>query len=421
MATLFGFMKRLYLVANPPTATKNEDAVRFGILGAANIAPAALITPAKSHPDVIVAAVAARDPKKAETFAKKYGIPIVHKTYDDLIADPSIDCIYNPLPNGLHYEWTMKALKAGKHVLLEKPSVSNAQEARSLFRNPLIQGPNAPVLLEAFHYRFHPLWPTFMAMFKKEDVEEVIVTNSLFAGMFAKDDIRFNYNLSGGTLMDFGAYAVSAVRGVFGKEPSKITSASYRAMPAGFDDKCDEAIFAEYEFAKGAIARISADLAARGGYWFPSLTKNWPSFKNSLPKLEVKLRPQTELVDDGLQKSTQKSFTVHNYMGPFLYHRIDIITTTQLTMLEERKIVKTDSNTEYKKVYNWPTGNERPKGEEWWTTYRFQLEEFVNKVKKREGSGIWVEHEESIRQMETIDKTYEKAGLPTRPTSKALE
>ncbi|KAF2643465.1 oxidoreductase domain-containing protein [Massarina eburnea CBS 473.64] len=423
MSALFSYLKRTYTIFNPPIATKNEDALRIGILGAANIAPAALVTPAKSHPDVIVAAVAARDPKKAEAFAKKYEIPIVHKTYDELIADPSIDCIYNPLPNGLHYEWTLKALKAGKHVLLEKPSVSNAREARSLFRHPLIQGPNAPVLLEAFHYRFHPMWSTFLSMFKSEDVETVVATNSLVAGIFPKDDIRFNYDLSGGTLMDFGAYAVSSVRGVFGKEPIGVKTASCRPMPKEFDDKCDEAIFAEYEFGNGASAKISADLQAKGGYPFPALTQNWPSFKNFLPTIEVKLRPQTESADGGLEKSIQKSFTVYNYMGPFLYHRIDIVTTTQLKKSTDGKVVKTDTNTEYKKVYKWPAEREAEGriGEEWWSTYRYQLEEFVNRVKKREGSGIWVEPEDSIRQMEMIDETYEAAGLPVRPTSKALE
>jgi predicted dehydrogenase len=83
-----------------------------------------------------------------------------------LINDPSIDCIYNPLPNGLRYRWRLAALKAGKHVL-EKPSASNAEEARALFNHPLLQAPNSPVVVEANHYRFHPAWHLFNSQFNK--------------------------------------------------------------------------------------------------------------------------------------------------------------------------------------------------------------------------------------------------------------
>lgn len=338
----------------------------------------------------------------------------------DLVADPSIDCIYNPLPNGLHYEWTIKALRAGKHVLLEKPSTSNAEEAKSLFRHPLLSKPGAPVLLEAFHYRFHPVWQTFLTLFNANDVEHVEVKNALAAGIFPKDDIRFNYPLSGGTLMDFGAYAVSSVRSTFAAEPSAIKSAHYRPMPDGFDQKCDEAIFAEYEFPNGGAASISADLRARGGYWFPALTKNWPNMRN-LPLIVVKVRAKTESTGEGLEKQTQKTITIYNYMGPHAYHRIDVLTITQIKNPQDGKVIKTDENVEYIKAYNWPTNQEGRKGEEWWSTYRYQLEAFVDRVKGRTGTGAWVEPEDSIRQMEMIDATYLKAGLPLRPTSKALE
>ena len=103
--------------------------LRFGILGAARIAPMALVRPAQRVSGAVVTAVAARDPARAQTFATKHGIPRVHTSYDELIADPDIDVIYNPLPNGLHAEWTLKAIAAGKHVLCEKPFTANAAEA----------------------------------------------------------------------------------------------------------------------------------------------------------------------------------------------------------------------------------------------------------------------------------------------------
>lgn len=406
--------------------------------------------PAKSHSEVIVAAVAARDPKKAEAFAKKHEIPIVHKSYGgtsptsyicceddniinivflrwiiysretDLIADPSLDCIYIPLPNGLHYSWTIKALKAGKHVLLEKPSVSNATEAKSLFRHPLLSQSNAPVLLEAFHYRFYPAWQLFMTLFDEQDVEHVEIRNFLLAGVFPHDDIRFRYEVSGGALMDFGAYAMSSIRSIFGAEPSSITSASYRPMPDGYDKQCDEAVFASYTFPNGGTADITADLQARGGYWFPALTRNWPRIGGFLPSLTLRLKPKEERTEDGSVRTMRKEIVFHNYMAGHLYHRIDVHTTTEWKS-SEGKVVKTEKSTEFKKAYKWETNEEGKKGEEFWATYRYQLEAFVDRVKKRKGSGVWVEGEDSIRQMELIDATYLKMGLPLRPTSEALD
>ncbi|KIN03304.1 hypothetical protein OIDMADRAFT_195891, partial [Oidiodendron maius Zn] len=133
MASVIGFVQRIWDISRPIETPKSADAVRIGLLGASTTAPLSLITPAKSHPGVVIAAVAARDFKKAEAFAKKHNIAKIHRSYQNLIDDPSIDVIYNPLPNGLHFEWAMRALRAGKHVLLEKPSVSNAAEANTLF------------------------------------------------------------------------------------------------------------------------------------------------------------------------------------------------------------------------------------------------------------------------------------------------
>ncbi|KAF2867958.1 oxidoreductase domain-containing protein [Massariosphaeria phaeospora] len=422
MFGLFYFFKRLYTIFNPPVAPKRSDALRFGILGAATVAPQSLIIPARSHPEVIVAAVAARDQKRAHAFAKKHRIPIVHKSYDDLLADPTIDCVYIPLPIGLHYEWALKAIKAGKHVLLEKPCVSNATEARSLFRHPVLNKPDAPILLEAFHQRFYPSWQTFMSLFDSEDVEEVNVKSWLFAGLLPFDDIRFNYALSGGTFMDYGAYAVSTVRSIFASEPTAIKSATYRPLPNGFDEHCDEAMFATYEFANGGTAKLSVDLQATGGYWFPALTRKWPNFRNFPPWLTVKLRAKKEGTEGRFEKWTQKSVIMNNYMVPHLWHRIDIVTNTEYRDTQEGgKLVRHEKNIEHMKAYNWLTSEKDRKCEEWWSTYRYQLEEFVNQVKRREGSGVWIDGDDSIKQMELVDKTYLLAGLPLRPTSQALE
>src|SRR5438093_3743489 len=131
-----------------------DGALRIGVLGAARITPMALLRPARQVPEATVVAVAARDPQRAYTFAAKHGIARVHPTYDALLADAEIDAIYNPLPNSLHCEWTIRALQAGKHVLCEKPIASNMAEAE---RMALVAERSGLVLAEAFHYSYHPL------------------------------------------------------------------------------------------------------------------------------------------------------------------------------------------------------------------------------------------------------------------------
>ncbi len=134
--------------------------LRFGILGAARIAPAALVKPARGHPEVTVEAVAARDVGRAVDFATRHGLPRVLPDYRSLVEDPAIDAVYIPLPNSLHAEWTLAALDAGKHVLCEKPFTSNAAEAdrwrwRPAGRGPLRTGGDGGVPLP-----LPPLGPT---------------------------------------------------------------------------------------------------------------------------------------------------------------------------------------------------------------------------------------------------------------------
>jgi predicted dehydrogenase len=128
--------------------------VRFGILGAARVAPIALIGPARQVPGVSVSAVASRDTARAEAFARKHGIPRVHLSYRQLLDDPAIDAVYVPLPNSLHYEWGIEALRAGKHVLCEKPLAANAREAGQMGE---VARETGRILAEGMHYRYHPL------------------------------------------------------------------------------------------------------------------------------------------------------------------------------------------------------------------------------------------------------------------------
>ena len=375
-----------------------------------NCSPLAVIGPAKSHPEVIIAAVAARDQAKAQAYAKKYKIPIVLSTYQALLDEPSIDAVYIPLPNGCHYEWAVKALEAGKHVLLEKPSTSNAAEAAKLFRSPLLSGPKAPVLLEAFHYRFHPAWQKLLSLVDATNILEVHSSQFVPKGITPLDDIRFQFGLAGGSLMDFGTYTVSTLRQLFGTEPEECLEASYRPMPPGYDKACDQSFTGKWRFPNGGIGSMEADLVADGRWSFPMMSE-FPTIK--LPKLTIKHR-DVAVADQNLPKDNEHSVTKNlimwNHIWPFLYHRFDVEEMHVIKSKSNGSIVRKWAEKTYLKEYIGKTGLDS------WSTYRHQLEEFVNRVRGRHGSGVWVEAEDSVKQMEMIDGAYLKAGLPIRPS-----
>ena len=178
----------------------SSSPICIGVLGAAAIVPMALTNPARSMPEVQVLAIAARDPKRAHAFARKHHIPRVHQTYSDLLSDPEIDAIYNPLPNSLHAEWTIRALRAGKHVLCEKPLASNACEAEQMARAAQQTG---LVLSEAFAYRYHPLTSRVKEIVSNGQLGTIRHIEAQFCFLLpSTNNIRFNYELAGGALMD---------------------------------------------------------------------------------------------------------------------------------------------------------------------------------------------------------------------------
>ena len=184
---------------------------RIGTLGAARIAPTALLKPARDVHGVEVMAVAARDRSKAHAFATKHAIPRVLDSYEQLIADPEIDAIYNPLPNGLHAEWTIAALEAGKHVLCEKPFTANAHEAEAVAavaaRHPEL------VLMEAFHWRYHPLAERIRGIIASGELGKVRnIETYMCIPLPLPNDIRFDIGLAGGALMDTGCCAIHQLR-----------------------------------------------------------------------------------------------------------------------------------------------------------------------------------------------------------------
>ena len=194
--------------------------VRIGVLGAAKIVPSALIRPARVVDEVEVAAVAARDPARADAFARKHSIGRSLPSYDALIADPDIDAIYNPLPNGLHAQWTLRAIAAGKHVLCEKPFTANAREAREVADAAAAAG---VVVTEAFHYRYHPLAERMRRISHDGQLGTIReIRTSMCFPLPKFSDIRYQYDLGGGAMMDAGCYALHCMRLLAPSEPQVV-------------------------------------------------------------------------------------------------------------------------------------------------------------------------------------------------------
>jgi predicted dehydrogenase len=223
------------------------------VLGAARIAPLALIKPAKDNADVVVAAVAARDGSRAREFAAKHGIARVHESYEALLADPDIDAVYNPLPNGLHGKWTRNSLDAGKHVLCEKPFTANAAEAREIAD---LAAKSDRVVMEAFHYRYHPMTLRTEQIIASGAIGKLQRVEAALCFPLPKfSDIRYSYPLAGGALMDAGCYAVHIVR-TFGGSTPEVVSAQAKLR----DPQIDRAMTAELRFAAGHTGLIRCSM-----------------------------------------------------------------------------------------------------------------------------------------------------------------
>ncbi|OBF83054.1 oxidoreductase [Mycobacterium sp. 852002-51163_SCH5372311] len=230
-----------------------EAPVRIGILGAARIAPGALIIPASESDEVVVAAIAARDVARAGAFAAKFGIARVHDTYEALVADPDLDAVYNPLPNALHGKWTRAALAAGKHVLCEKPFTANAAEAREIAE---LAAKSDRVAMEAFHYCHHPMAVRIEEIVASGELGKLKRVEAALCFPLPKfSDIRYDYALAGGATMDVGSYAVHMARRFGGSTP-EVVSAQAKLR----DPQVDRAMKAELRFADGHTGRVRCSL-----------------------------------------------------------------------------------------------------------------------------------------------------------------
>lgn len=322
------------------------EPVRIAILGAAGIAPAAIIRPAAKSPDAEIVAVAARNRDTADAFASQHGIPTVLPDYESALADDSVDAVYIPLPNSLHAPWTIRALRAGKHVLVEKPFANNHAQALEVAE---VAAGIDRVCMEAFHYRYHPLWAeTKRFLAEIGDVHRAEATFDIH--LPDRSNIRYDYELGGGALMDLGCYPLHLLRSLLGTEP-EVVDAGYRPAP---DARVDEALWAELRF---------GDVPAR---------------------LACSLLEDQEVVSATFT-GTEGTLHVEGFVKP---HEGNSITLT--TAAGERS-------------KQFPLD---------FTSYDAQLQVFVEAV--RGGGDVVTGPEDSVATMRAIDAIYEKAGLPLR-------
>jgi predicted dehydrogenase len=207
--------------------------IRWGVLGAASIALRRVIPAMQQSDWSEIAAIASRDRRKAEDAAQSLGIPKACGSYEELLADPDIEAIYNPLPNHLHVPWTLRAAEAGKHVLCEKPLSMNAAEARSL----LEARDRAQVKIgEAFMVRTHPRWLRTRELVRDGRIGELRLISGLFS-YFSRDakNVRNIREFGGGAMLDLGCYPVTLSRFVFAQEPVRVLGSLERDPETGID------------------------------------------------------------------------------------------------------------------------------------------------------------------------------------------
>ncbi|HEX6445156.1 MAG TPA: Gfo/Idh/MocA family oxidoreductase [Streptosporangiales bacterium] len=328
--------------------TMDRAAVRIGVLGAARIAPLALVRPARENPRAAVTAVAARDLARAEHFAQRHGIPEAYGDYRALLDDPDVDAVYIPLPNALHGRWALAALAAGKHVLCEKPFTANADEAQKVAAAAHGTG---LVVMEAFHYRYHPLAARMKEIVSSGELGTLRHVAARFCFPLPRfADIRYDYALAGGALMDAGCYAVHMARLLGGAEPEVVDAVAKRRTP-----EVDRAMRATLRFPAGHTGEIRCSM------WSADL-----------------LAVSARAVGD------RGELRVVNPLAPQAWHRF---------------IVRTAAN---RRSEHFPRH----------ASYAYQLDAFVRAV--RDGAAVLTPPSDSVANMAVIDSVYTAAGMALR-------
>jgi predicted dehydrogenase len=311
-----------------------------------------MVKPAAEDSEAEVVAVAARDGERARRFAAKHRISAAYGSYAELLADPGIDAVYIAVPNGLHGRWTKAALEAGKHVLCEKPFTANAEEAASVAE---AARRSDRVVMEAFHYRYHALTTRMLEILNSGELGDITTMEAwLCFPVVQANDIRWDFHLAGGALMDAGCYTVHLLRTLAGSEP-KVSSATAKTRRAGVD----RLLTAELAFPGGCTGLITASLLSR------------------------------RVLGAGVRVGgTRGTMRVLNPIAPQLGHRL---------------VVRADTRRAVEYVPRKPS------------TYASQLRAFTGAILR--GEPVLTGPQDAVANMAVIDACYAASGLPRREPS----
>jgi predicted dehydrogenase len=325
--------------------------LRIGVLGAARITERALVTPARETGDRLVA-VAARSRARAETFALEHGVGRVHDDYAGVCADPGVDVVYNPLANSLHGPWNLAAVRAGKHVLSEKPFAANADEARLVAQAARDAG---VTVVEGFHYLHHPVMRRMHALVGSGELGRLRAVEAHIA-MSAPpdDDPRWSWELAGGAVMDLGCYALHAHRSLTGWTGGEPRVVAGRGGERTGHQGVDEWLESDLEFPDGTTGFVRCSMNE----------ENW--------------RGTLRVVGDAGEA------TAHNFVLPHLDDRVVVRT-------------KTGERTEH-------LGRR--------SSYLYQLEAFGAHL--RNGTPFPLDAADAVANAELVDAAYLAAGFPVR-------
>jgi len=329
-----------------------SEPLRIGVLGAARISGSSLIGPARATGHRIVA-VAARDRSRAEAYAAEHGVERVAGSYAELIDDPEVEVVYNPLANGLHGPWNLAALAAGKHVLSEKPSASNAEEAAEVREAAAKAG---TVFMEAFHYLFHPVTRRLHEVLASGEIGELRHVEAMVAIPAPPDtDPRWSLSLAGGAVMDLGCYGLHALRML--------------APWAGGAPRLVSARGGQRAGAPGVDEWLDADLAFPGGATGSA---------------------RCHMAYDGLEMSCRIIGSRGEVRAPNFV----------LPQRDDRVVVRTGDGERTERL-----GTR--------SSYTYQLEAFADRV--RGGAPLPLDADDAVATMTLIDAAYRAAGFEPRP------
>ena len=323
--------------------------LRFGVLGAAAITPRALIFPCVDEPRAMIRVIAARSRDRAQRMADWAAIKHVVDDYQEVIDHPDCNVIYIPLPITAHHEWTLRALDAGKHVLCEKSIAANGDEAQAMADHARDKG---LVLIEAFHYRYHPVFQRAKALLESGAIGDIEHIDAAFCikGPPPETDIRMQYEQGGGATMDLGCYPISWVRHLMDDEPKDVSAEAIEG-PADVD----LALSTEMTFADGVTATTRSHMGPDGEFEMAFTVRG-----------------------------SEGSLYVRNPLVPQNGHSIRLTRNGQTTV---------------------ETCDRR-------STYGYQLDAFIAAVE--DGATLPTDADDAVRQMRLIDRCYQAAGMRLR-------